>query len=67
VPLLISTHRDEPFLDVPDSAWHYTPLHYACCYNNKELIEVLLEAGADQHARYYSLMCANEKLNTLQA
>ena len=31
----------------------WTPLHYACYDDNKELIEQLMEAGADKWARYF--------------
>ena len=59
---LSNTYRNDevnkPFVNVPDSAWHFTPLHYACCYNNKEIIQRLLYAGADPNARYYSLTYA---------
>ena len=58
----LNTYRNDevnkPFVNVPDSAWHFTPLHYACCYNNKNIIQLLLDAGADPNARYYSLTYA---------
>ena len=31
----------------------WTPLHYACIANNKQLIEQLMGAGADKWARYF--------------
>jgi len=37
----------------------WTPLHYACYDDNKELIEQLMEAGADIWARY----CCDNLIN----
>ena len=48
------THRTEGerLVDMVDcNGW--TPLHYACFDSNKELIEHLMEAGADIWARYF--------------
>ena len=46
------THRTAGLVDMVDcNGW--TPLHYACFDNNKELIEHLMEAGADIWARYF--------------
>ena len=54
--LLICEHRTEhavPLVNVPDfKGW--TPLHYACCDNNLEFVELLLAAGANRDARYVS-------------
>ena len=48
------TEHAEALVNVPDiKGW--TPLHYACSENNLELIQPLLEAGADPYARYYSV------------
>ena len=42
----------ERLVDMVDcNGW--TPLHYACIENNRELIEQLMEAGADIWARYF--------------
>ena len=44
-----------PLVDVPDlKGW--TPLHFACSFNNLELVQLLLDARADPHARYYSVI-----------
>ena len=51
---LCISHRTagERLVDLGDcNGW--TPLHYACYDNNKELIEHLMEAGADIWARYF--------------
>ena len=46
--------HSEALVNVPDfKGW--TPLHYACSENNLELIQRLLEVGADPNARYYSI------------
>ena len=51
-------HHAEPLVNVPDGARGLTPLHFACSDNNKELVALLLEAGADPGARYlYVLNC----------
>ena len=48
------TEHSEALVNVPDfKGW--TPLHYACSENNLELIQRLLEVGADPNARYYSI------------
>ena len=40
-----------PLAELPDrKGW--TPLHYACFDNNKELVRQLLGAGADPNAKY---------------
>ena len=56
-PFFNCKHRQrhaEPLVNVPDfKGW--TPLHYACSENNLELVQLLLEAGADPNARYFSI------------
>jgi len=53
VSFLISKYRTGPLVNVPElKGW--TPLHYACSNNDKDLVQQLLDAGADPNARYYS-------------
>lgn len=45
--------RTVPLVNIKDlKGW--TPLHYACSDNNLEFVQQLLDAGADQNARYFS-------------
>ena len=40
-----------PLAELPDrKGW--TPLHYGCFDNNKELVQELRDAGADPNAKY---------------
>ena len=50
-------HDAEPLVNVSDGARGMTPLHFACSDNNKELVALLLEAGANPVARYWSFVC----------
>ena len=63
---LIHTYRpgserrpdDERLVNLSDyNGW--TPLHYACFNENRELLQQLLEAGADPTARWYTLYVIN--------
>ena len=53
VSLKICAYRDGSLVNVPESSWLLTPLHLACWNSNKELVQQLLDAGADQNARYH--------------
>ena len=53
-------HHAEPLVNVPDEARRMTPLHFACSDNNKELVALLLEAGADPGLRYDMIMAQME-------
>ena len=56
----ILKHRTEhdagSLVNIPDGARGMTPLHFACSDNNKELVALLLEAGADPGLRYDTIM-----------
>ena len=42
-------YRNRPLVNVPDlRGW--TPLHFACSDNNKELVELLLKGGGNPNA-----------------
>ena len=49
--LLICAYRDGSLVNAPESSWLLTPLHLACWDSNKEVVELLLEAEANQDAR----------------
>ena len=49
--ILICAYRDRSLVNAPESSWRLTPLHLACWDSNKEVVELLLEAEADQDAR----------------
>ena len=54
MPLLIYIYRTGRLVNIPElGGW--TPLHYACSKNDKDLVQQLLNAGADPNARYYSV------------
>ena len=54
--LYLFVYRNEhsvPLVNISDlKGW--TPLHYACSDNNLEFVQLLLDAGADQNAKYFS-------------